>query len=522
MQSVNAAFTAEEHDFSRRIASNLQVSWHKQSTLGNRTFTIGVSTIGGNDAIGINPGAIGSPGNYKYFDESSYLMSANWENGYNMPTGGLTMALGQVILDNTSGRFTPRYIGGNSEISTAILPRRPLIINAGFTIGGQDITIPQFAGLIDYQPLVDQLSRQISLQFADYVDFFQDKYLDQQIMFTAQRTDQVLKTLSTNLGMNTAQFSYDTGINVIPFGLFDAGTKYADIIHQLVEAENGHYYQDETGKFIFENRQHWSNAPYTNVQKVIATAQVINAQVPNQDHLINVVEVNSIIYQKQPLQTVFTLPTLSSFLVTKGTPTDQFFEFQDPVLALTDPTNGGANSYFIANTASDGSGTDVSSSISVQNLGTFAKSVKYRFTTSQSGPVYITQLVLAGRIAKNIGNIYYREQDGSSVTAFQEQVLSINNDYIQNASWAQSYAEMILQDFSNPESLQIITIKAFPELQKGDLISWQGRYWRIFDIKTTLDPSAGFIQQLTLLQRTIVTYFRIGISTIGGPDQIAP
>jgi hypothetical protein len=81
---------------------------------------------------------------------------------------------------------------------------------------------------------------------------------------------------------------------------------------------------------------------------------------------------------------------------------------------------------------------------------------------------------------------------------------------------------MILNDFASPENLQKIVIKAIPELQMGDLISWQGRYWRIYDIKTTLDPSAGFIQELMLLQRTITTYFRIGISTIGGSDQIAP
>ena len=81
---------------------------------------------------------------------------------------------------------------------------------------------------------------------------------------------------------------------------------------------------------------------------------------------------------------------------------------------------------------------------------------------------------------------------------------------------------MILNDFSDPENLQVITIRAIPELQLFDLISWQGRYWRIFDIKATIDPSVGFVQELTLLQRTIKTYFRIGISTIGGDDKISP
>ena len=81
---------------------------------------------------------------------------------------------------------------------------------------------------------------------------------------------------------------------------------------------------------------------------------------------------------------------------------------------------------------------------------------------------------------------------------------------------------MIVNDFSQPENLQKITIRAIPELQLYDLISWQGRYWRLFDIKSTIEPSIGYVQELTMLQRTITTYFRIGISTIGGGDKIAP
>lgn len=520
MQSVNAAWTAEERDTTRKIAQNTQISWHKESSLNNRTFTIGVSTIGGNDIIGSNPGAIGSPGNYRYFDESTYITGLSWERGYSMPTGGLTKALAEARLDNTSGRFTPRYMGGNSELYTAILPSRPIIINAGFNFG-VDQTLPQFAGIVTEQPEVDMRNRQVRLRAADYVDFFQNRYLDKQVMFTAQRTDQVLSTLFTNLGMNTAQYDLDYGINIIPFGLFDPGTKYSDIINQLVEAENGHLYQDESGIFKFENRQHWDGSPGNQVQRIIYTAQVIQAEAPNTDHLVNVVEISSTVRQKQPLQLVFNLPSLSSIAIPASGYVEQFFQFDDPVLQFTDPTSGGTSSYFLANSASDGTGTDLTSSISLTNIGTFAKAVKYRIQNSSTSIAYIIQFQISGRPAKHVSDLYYRERDDSSVTAYQEHPLQINNDYIQNADWAASYSRMILNDFSDIENLQKITIRAVPELQLGDLISWQGRYWRIFDLKATLDPSAGFIQELTLLQRTITTYFRIGISTIGGTDRIS-
>ena len=108
------------------------------------------------------------------------------------------------------------------------------------------------------------------------------------------------------------------------------------------------------------------------------------------------------------------------------------------------------------------------------------------------------------------------------MTAYEERPYKIENDYIQSQSWANSFAQMVLNDFSDPESLQEITIRALPELQMGDLISWQGRYWRIYGIKTSISPSGGFLQTIKILQRTIVSYFRIGISTIGSTDQIAP
>lgn len=523
MQSVASGWTAESRDTVRNPVQSTQVSWHKDNLSSRKAFTIGVSLIGGNDGIASNPGSIGSPGNYRYFDETQYVTSMSWERGLSMPTGGLTKALADVKLDNTSGRFTPRYMGGRSELYTAVLPRRPIVINAGFNYGGIDQVIPQFAGLLNKQPRVDILNGEVELAAGDYIDFFQGKYLDKEVMFTAQRTDQVMTTLLTGtLGMSTAQFDLDTGINYIPFGLFEAGTKMSDIFNELAEAEAGQFYQDELGIFKFRNRQWGDSSPWNTVQKIVLTGQVISAEAPSDDHIINVVEVNSKVYQKQPLQTVFTLPSLSSILVPASSTLDQFFEFQDPILALTDPSSGGANSYFIANSASDGSGTDLTSNIQINNLGTFAKSVKYRFTNSSVQDIYITQLVMAGRAAVAPNNIYVRLQDDSSVTAYQQQGIQVSNDYIQNESWANSYAQMILNDFSDPENLQKLVIRALPELQLFDLISWQGRYWRIYNIATQFDPSVGFTQELTMLQRNITTYFRIGISTIGSSDKIAP
>ncbi len=513
MQVTSAAFTTEEKDSVRRIVQNLRISWHKESLLNNRTFTIGVSTIGGNDIIGINPGAIGSPGNYRYFDESAYVTRLGWERRLSYPKGGLGKAMAEAELDNTSGRFTPRFMGGNSELFTAIVPRRPAILSAGFNYAGIDNMIPQFAGIVTDQPRVDMRNRSVNLKMADYVDYFQGKYLDQATMFTSQRTDQVLESMLTKLGMSTAQYDLDTGINIVPFGRFEVNTKFSDIIGALVEAENGQFYQDENGIFRFENRQHYTQAPHTQVQKVITTSMVINSEVPDANNIVNVVEIKSNVREKRPKQIIFTLG--SPLLLEPSADTPVFVNFEDPVLAMDTP------SFWLANSLADGTGTNRTANISIKSIDTFALSAKITFRNSLASPVYLTALSLYGRPAKVSTTINYRAKDGSSVTAFEERLLSISNDFIQSPSWAQTYAQMILDDFSEAQNIQKITVSAMPDLQLGDLVSWQGRYWRVYDIKTTLDPASGFVQELTMLQRTIMTYFRIGISTIGGNDIIS-
>lgn len=522
MQSVSNAFTAESKDTIRSIAQNLLISWKKESTLGNRTFTIGVSEIGGEDIIGINPGAIGSPGNYRYFDESAYTLSLAWERGLSMPAGGLSIALAEANLENTSHRFTPRYMGGSSELFTSILSRRPVIINAGFNIDGVDITVPQFAGILNKSPRINKRNSTISLEASDYIDFFNNRFVDNTEMYTSQTTDALIERLLIDQGLSTAQYELDTGINVIPFAILEKGQKLSPVIHQLVEAEQGYFYQDEEGIFRFENRQHWDNSPHNAVQAIVFTGQVINAEAPNDDHVINVVEVQSKEYRKQPEQIIFRLNPFNSVELAASGTTELFVEFEDPALSLTTPTSSGTNSYFLVNTLQDGSGTDISSSVTITRIDRFTTSAKIIFNNANTAVGYLTNLVISGRTAKPVADIYTRAEDSSSVTAYEERKLVIDNQFIQSQVWAESLAQMIVEDLGEAENLQVITIRAMPQLQLGDLISWQGRYWRIFHIRNMLNPAEGFTQELTLLQRAIQSYFRIGISTIAGSDKIAP
>lgn len=504
MQSVTNAFAAEAQDRVRSPSHSLLMSWNKFDLSGNVTFTIGVSSIGGNDVIGANPGGIGNPGQWQYTDDSDYVMSLEWERQLNIPTGGLTKAFSEVDLDNTSGRYLPNYMGGTDMFSTSILPKRPQIISAGF----DNIDIPQFSGLLNKQPTVNLAQRTVNLQADDYLGYFENKFVDDTSMYTGVTTDVLIEDMFQQAGMATSQYDLDTGLNEIPFTIIESGAKMSDVLNELAVAENGHIFQDEEGIFKFWNRQKFYNSPYNAVQKILLTSQVINVESPNEDHIINVVEVSANIWQKRANQQIFELSGTVEIIANQNT--EFWANLDDPVLEVTSQAITG-------NTREDGTGSSIT--ITVKSRQVFSQAVKYVLTATTTG--YITAFTINGRSAVVGEQFVSRMKDDSSVTAFQERPLTINNKYIQDRTWANNYSQVILDRFSEPDNILKISIRAIPELQLGDLISWQGHYWRIYSIRASLNKSAGFVQDLLLVKPQLVSYFTIGVSAIGGVDQIA-
>lgn len=527
MQSVVDAFSVEATDTVRYVTQSTKVAWKKDYQPGITFFTIGVSRIGGTDIIPGSQGVQSEWNKYSYQDETSNTLNISVEKGLNLPLGGITKSLANVRLDNTSGRYTPRYLGGQSELFTAILPRRPITISSGFVVDGVDYNLPQFVGVLDKMPKLNVASKQVDLSAVDFIDYLQDKFIDHSAMFTNQRSDEVIENILTQLGFATSQYELDAGINRIGFGLFETGTKFANIIDQIVKAEYGHFYQDEEGRLRFENRQHWTKYPYNNVQRVITTAQVLNAGVPSEDHIINVVEIKGSPRSVQDLQLVWQATGYGGVVqeLAASGDTEIWINYNDPMFEIDTPVpNGtaGQTSYYVANSQNDGNGSDLTASVSLKRIDNFAQASKLTFTNTSSTIAYLSTLDIWGRPARKTGDIYYRNSYDSSITAFEERPISIENDYIQSLSQAETIANMILEDFSQPENLLELRIRALPELQLGDLVSWQGRYWRIYDIKSTIDSSSGYVQDLKMVQRTIKTYFTIGVSRIGGEDVISP
>ena len=171
MISVSDAWSVEAYDSYRNVSASAQVSWKKAFNSTYRAFTIGVSTIGGGDSIASSGVVTSDWLNYDYLDETEYLVSMEYERLLNMPLGGLTTAIANVQLDNTTGRYTPRVAGGSGELFTAQLPRRPIILNAGFDFDGINNQIPQFVGVTTKTPKYSRRSAIVELEANDFIGY---------------------------------------------------------------------------------------------------------------------------------------------------------------------------------------------------------------------------------------------------------------------------------------------------------------------------------------------------------------
>lgn len=497
----------------RQITQSTLISWKKDFAAGITAFTIGTSLIGGRDIIGSPTEQVYAAwSKYKYFDESPYVLALAWERRLQMPLGGLSIAAAHIKLDNTSGRFLPDYMHGNSELYTAILPRRPIIINAGFHYSGIDNNYPAFVGVLDKSPQIDVKNRQLDLSALDFMSYLDNKRADNATVYTGQRFDQIFDDILHNkLGIATSQYELDQGTQVYAYAGIEANDKWSNLINSLAQSELAHIFQDESGKIKFWNKYKWNLAPYNFNSTIIYTADVLEAGSPDEDHIINVVNVSSTPYTKA----TGNLYTLATAVTLQTGNNEVWIDFTNPVIAVTSQS-------YTANSSSDGTGTNDTGSVSIKNSSIFNRTAKYTFTNSTGRVSYLTVFTVTGRYASPGTTINRHYEDDSSVTAYEEHILSVDNNYIQTENDASNYANYILSQLSEPENIITLTIRAKPTLKNGDLISWQGQSWRIYAIEAKIDSSAGYLQDLTLVKRTVVDYFTIGISLIGGLSLIAP
>jgi len=513
MQTTTSAFSQKANGAMRRITHRALMSFPRQYLPSVTFFTIGVSTIGGSDIIKGVGDVVAEWDKYQYDDYSYRIKSievTRQEENFN----STTLAQADVVMENHDNYFTPNR---GSVIDEFILPYRPIKLAGGFGFEA----VPQFVGLTEKMPSVEEKSKTISLHCIDFMYSLFNRPLDQAVMYQDMRTDEILAALLVAFGISPTQYQFDIGFNIIAFAFFDKGSKFGDVVKKLMQAEMGRFYMDEEGVIRFKNRQNYSSSPVWFFNE----SNIIDIQTSKQDDIINVVEIKANVREVQANQKFWELQ--SAVRVPAGSSLTLWADFEDPVTTVDDPVyiTSATTSLYTTNTAEDGSGSAVSSNFSLSGNTQFSKSYQMEFTNTNSFDVFITTLELFARPAKIVKELYIREEDSTSVGKYDERVLTIENEFFNDEGEAQSKAKIILDDESEYANTYILTVKGNPALQIGDAVNVSvfGSA-DVFVIKKFVNrwEAGKFSQILTVKKKTFRTFFTVGISTIGGVDVIAP
>lgn len=416
-------------------------------------------------------------------------VSRSFEFPYNIQS-----AIADVSLDNHDGFLS--FSGLNpSPIADNILPNIPIKVSYGFKTAG---VVPNFNGYTETMPTYDGQHDSIARFTAlDKLAQISTQHLPNMVMMRNVRTDEVIEEIFSQLGLTSAEYDLEEGLNVIPFVYFDADKSVGNALKELIQAEDGRLWQDEVGVIRFTKRV--TSVFQADPVMVLTKSNVLSITPSRDSGIINQVNIKADIRQIESNQQVFMITndlgyqsSDDNYRVPANGQATFWLGFDDPIWSCVQPTlNGGANTSRF--TAVNLSGTKINSGVSA--VGTlFATTYKVVFTNNTSSPISIKSIVLWGEPAKLIGGqaVEYMVYDDVSVAKFGANSLSIeDNKCFGSVENIKEYAKNVIAQRSDYSKQITMNIKGNPALQLGDVVivsidQFQGRY-QITSIANAID-----------------------------------
>ena len=486
-------------------------------------FILDSSLLDGGDIL--SPSEDNPIQEWDYYDYTSYkgrVISLEWQRELDFPYS-VQSSIADITLNNYDNFFSPH---GGSIIAPYAIPKRPVRLYAGFRTVG---VISQFVGLTQTSPVIDNQSKQASLNALDFLSEMFDMKLTNTIAMQNVTTDVVLDAIFQQFGLSPSQYSLAVGRNRIPFLFFERGKNAGNAFRELMQSEMGKLWLDEQGIIRFEQRLQGSETPVMTFDN----GNIISISDTGDNEIINTVRIRSNIRAVQSFQPIFTnaqpegqaVSLDSAFRIAASS--SAFYPdatLEDPALTAAPPTLGrkSDNSWF---TAFDDSGNPVTSGITpglfVLNNG----SVTLVLNNTNAFPVYIDQMEIWGEPAKIVDTINYEALDDVSVENYGEQPLEIENDFFGSLSNCDSFAEFVLDSYADNAGVIEMQVKGDPSLQLGDVITVDSNdYDHSYKIISTAARLEKFSLQYTIKARryTPRNWFILDQSLLNSTDVLAP
>lgn len=468
--------------------AGLYISFDKAISEDVDFFTLNQSVLDGNDLIGSS-----DPFNviqvwdlYAYTDYSDRLVTATVSRSFEFPYNTQSAML-DFTLANTDGYFTP---GSKSSIDIYNLPARPVRFYAGFQ--GQSM-VQNFIGITQDMPDIDNNSRIVEYHALDFLTSISNQTLNQVVDMRDARTDEILAVIVEQFGLSSDQYEFDEGAVTIPFVFFDVGQDAGEAIRQIVQAEDGRFWLNESGILRFQARTNHNDSVALN----IPAYSIIDITPTGVDNMINRVKIYADVREVQEYQNVYEKKATSSsstsnlWVVPANSTLAISASLSDPCYDVQVPTLG-KNSGVSWFTAIKSDTTEVTSGVTATGSLT-TNSYDLVFTNTNGFAVEIDALYLWGEPAKVVNQIEYDYYDSEAVEKYGEKVLEISdNPFFQSYAEAERYASHILNEYCYYNAVVEAEVKGDFSLQLGDVVTLAddefGGAYIVDAIEYSLDP----------------------------------
>lgn len=411
---------------------------------------------------------------YDYKDFSSRIIDMEWTREVDFPYS-VTSAMADFSVNNFDDLFSPN---SGSPIDQYILPKRPLRLLAGYTGVG---SIQQFVGITEATPTLEESSKTASFHATDFLTEIFATELRGIIAMQNVTTDEVIEAIFTQFGISPLSYSLKKGRNKIPFVFFNKDKNAGEAIRELMQAEGGNLWIDEQGIIRFEPRLNEPSSPVM----VFDESNIIDIEGTGESEIINWVKIKSDVRKVQPFQSVVSntrepdqefQPSDNGFVIQANSSRPYSADLPDPCLTVEQPTIGekASGSWITFVTLA---GVPVGSNVSITGSSLTNNQFVVFIQNNNSFPIQVDESDIWGEPALIVDTIRYEAKDQDSIDEYEPQVLDIQNDFFQNYSNCDSFAETIVDAYKDYSPVISIDCKGDLSLQLGDIIDVDARLY---------------------------------------------
>jgi hypothetical protein len=315
-----------------------------------------------------------------------------------------------------------------------------------------------FRGWIDtIEPVLERHSEAVAVTVVDWMDLAARTRLSLATQ-TGKRVDQILTSIVAAVPRPPTGSDFDAGDSTFAYALDSSQSELGTVLSELqrlAQSEYGRIYVSADGTLVFRKR--------SSVLSLLPTVTLSDDMLSLRTRYERALVINTAKVTTHPRRVDATATTVLASLQTQPSiPAGQSITL---TMLYTDPAQraarvGGidlvtpvATTDYTANTAADGSGTNLTANLTV--TPTFgANSTDYVLANGSGSLMYVTKLQQRGRGLYDYDPVETRATDSGSITAYGENELRLDLPYQSDANTADAIGAYIVGAWKTPAAVE--------------------------------------------------------------------